>query len=35
MKFLGWVFTAILVAGVGYLACHFGWLDGLANLFAK
>ena len=29
MKFLGWIFTFLLVAGLGYAACHFGWLDQL------
>ena len=27
MKFLGWVFTVLLIAGVGYAACQFGWLE--------
>ena len=35
MRFLGWVFTAILVAGAGYLACHFGWLEHVAQFLAK
>ena len=27
MKFMGWIFTFLLVAGLGYAACRFGWLD--------
>ena len=27
MKFLGWIFTLLVVASVGYAACYFGWLD--------
>ncbi len=35
MKFLGWVFTILLIAGLGYVACHFGWLDQIVNLIQK
>ena len=33
MKFLGWIFTILLIAGIGYAACYFGWLDSLFALW--
>lgn len=35
MKFLGWIFSILLIAGIGYAACHFGWLDSLFALLNK
>ena len=35
MRFLGWIFTILLIAGVGYAACHFGWLEPLFALLNK
>ena len=27
MKFLGRLFLALILMGIGYAACHFGWLQ--------
>ena len=35
MKFLGWIFMILIIAGIGYAACHFGWLDSLFTLWNK
>ena len=35
MKFLGWVFTTLIIAGIGYAACQFGWLEQIVNLIQK
>ena len=35
MKFLGWVFTILIIAGLGYAACPFGWLEQIVNLIQK
>ena len=35
MKILGGLFICLVLVGVGYCACHFGWLDGVFSLFAK
>ena len=32
MKVLGWIFTVLLIAGVGYMACYFGWVEQLFAL---
>lgn len=35
MKFLGWIFAILLIAGIEYAACHFGWLDSSFALLNK
>ena len=35
MKFLGWIFAILLIAGMGYAACHFGLPDSLFALLNK
>ena len=35
MKFLGWIFTFLLVASIGYAACYFGWIETIFNLLNK
>ena len=27
MKFLGYVFVVLMIFGLGFAACHFGWFQ--------
>ena len=35
MKFLGWIFTYLMVAGIGYATCYFGWLEQIISLLKQ
>ena len=35
MKVLGYVFVSIIFMALGYVICHFGWLEQLYSLICS